>query len=532
MSKNKELSRKDKMKIINSDPILWCANHIKITDNSNNLVPFIMNDAQKDFLKNKGRFSIINKARQIGISTMMLGVMLWSSHQIPNSQYLMITDKGENTQNLFTRLKGMYDSLPDNIKVRQRRSNKYELFLENGSRISVQTAGNKELGRGFSCQIIHISEFAYFSDTVQEKALISLEQALLKNEDAFLCIESTANGIGNMYYNVFTSAEKGNSKYKAFFYSYNSKAFKKMFDYEIEEAVTWAKAQNKGQMYLLNSLDFYPEELELNEKYGVTAKLLLWKRYKMSNIGEDAFNQEFPLTSSHSFIQSDTGFFNATDITNRYKYVLDALPYKEIGKDLPDNLIKYYGKGLYIYEPFSSTERYFGGIDSSAGLKLDYSSINILDSTGRQVAVFNRFDIPIYLFARLVYDLGMYYNYCMFAIERNAYGLSLIDRLTREMRYIQVLRFAKFDKIKGVMTSEYGFYTDNVNKTKLMNDLKEAFETGTILINDKETLEQMKIYVQNKKGSLGNIRGAKNHDDLVDATALSVACFKENKSYL
>ena len=82
------------------------------------------------------------------------------------------------------------------------------------------------------------------------------------------------------------------------------------------------------------------------------------------------------------------------------------------------------------------------------------------------------------------------------------------------------------------MTSEYGFYTDNVSKTKLLGDMKEVFEEGIILINDKETIDEMKIYVMRDNGSLGNINGTNNHDDIVDATALAVQSLKENKSYI
>ena len=533
VKEKKKLSAKEQLKIINDDPILWLANFVKIIDNNNEEIPFILNDAQKDFVRNRERFNIIAKTRQLGMSTLMLGMFLWSAHTKPHSQYLMVADKGDSTKNLFNRLKMMYESIPDNIRLKDRKSNLNELILENNSRISVQTAGNKEIGRGFSCQIIHISEMAFFSNEVQKTALVSLEQSLLKNKDAFLCIESTSNGVGNQYYNIFTSAEKGNSKYKSFFYGWASDTHRQMFKYEIAEAKRWAMAQNHGQNYTLDRLHFYPNELELHEKYNITVDQLLWKRYKLSDIGENAFNQEFPISADISFIQSDRGFFNAIDITERYKNLPDPLNVKDIGVDLPESLIKHYGNGFYIYEPIKRNELYFGGVDSSAGLKGDYSAINVLDSVGRQVGVFYRNDIPIYQFAKICFDLGHLFNYCMFAIERNSYGLSLIDRLRQDMQYLQVLRFSKFDKIKGMMMSEYGFYTDNVNKTKLMNDMKESFETGVILINDKETLDQMKIYVQLKNGSLGNARGGSNaHDDVVDSVALSIQSFKANKSYI
>jgi hypothetical protein len=78
---------------------------------------------------------------------------------------------------------------------------------------------------------------------------------------------------------------------------------------------------------------------------------------------------------------------------------------------------------------------------------------------------------------------------------------------------------------------EYGWYTDSVSKTKLVNDCKEAFETGIILVNDKETLEEMKIY-QEKNGSFGNVRGELNKDDRVDSLMLAVQSLKSGRYYI
>ena len=125
----------------------------------------------------------------------------------------------------------------------------------------------------------------------------------------------------------------------------------------------------------------------------------------------------------------------------------------------------------------------------------------------------------------------MYFNYAMYLPERNSYGLDLITRLRKEQGYINVLKIKKFDKIRGQKIYEYGWYTDNVSKNKLIMDLKEAFETGIVLINDRDTLDQMRIFVEDD-GKMGNIKGANNHDDLVDALALAVQALKANKWYL
>lgn len=514
-----------KLEIINKSPALWLKNFIKIVNNEGDLVPFVINDEQKNFIDNMDKYNIILKARQIGFTTMSIGLMLYYASTMPNSNYLMLSYDTDSVQNIFNRLKMMYESMPDKYKVPQRRMNKMELLLTNGSRIAVKVAGNKELGRSFTCQLIHCSELAFWSEEQQEKGLLALEQSLAKNDTSRIIIESTANGIGNNYYNLFNSAYKGNSKYKAFFYNWFTNKTQFKSDYKIAEK--WYRSCMHGER--LAEKDLSPIEKELFNK-GASLLQLMWRQWKLQDCKEEEFNQEFPSTPENAFITTNTGVFDADVITSRYNYLPNICKYKEI-KPLPQNLQKYFGNGLIIYKDVKSKERYFGGIDTGAGLRGDYSSIVIVDSSGEQVAIFNRNDLPVYKFAKVAYDLGMYFNYCMYLPERNTYGLDLITRLRREMGYLQVLKIKRFDKIKGQKVWDYGFYTDNVSKSKLIMDYKEAFEEGMILVNDRDTLDQMRIYVESN-GTFNNIKGQNNHDDLVISFALAVQALKGGKSYI
>ena len=526
MARGKIYTTEKKLEIINASPKLWLKNFVKIIDNEGQEVPFEINKEQENFINNMSKFNIICKARQIGFTTMSLGLMLYYACTLPNTNYLMLSYDGESVQNIFNRLKMMYESIPDKYRIDQKRMNKSELLLTNGSRISVKVAGNKELGRSFTCQMIHCSEFAFWEESQQQKGLLALEQSLAKNKDSKVILESTSNGIGNNYYNIFTSAYKSNSKYKAFFYNWFQNKTQFAQDYAIAEE--WYKGCMHGCR--LQAKELTPYESMLYEK-GASLKQLMWRQWKLLDMTEDEFNQEFPSTPEESFITTSTGVFEAGIITQRYNYLPQILKYKELEIDLPQNLVKYYGKGLTIYKNVKSKEKYFGGIDTGAGLKGDYSSIVILDSSGEQVATFNRNDVPVYKFAEICYELGMYFNYAMYVPERNSYGLDLITRLRREQGYINVLKIKKFDKIKGIKTYEYGWYTDNVSKSKLIMDLKEVFEEGMILINDRDTLDEMRIYVEDN-GKMGNIKGQNNHDDLVIATALSVQGLKAGKYYV
>jgi hypothetical protein len=87
-----------------------------------------------------------------------------------------------------------------------------------------------------------------------------------------------------------------------------------------------------------------------------------------------------------------------------------------------------------------------------------------------------------------------------------------------------------FDQ-KGKRKNQLGWQTTNVTKAIFVSDLKENFEMGLIKINCTETLEQMRIFVDND-GKTGNKRGEGNHDDNVIATALAIQGMKQAKWYV
>jgi hypothetical protein len=525
LGRTKKLSTDEKLEIINNNPILWFKNFIKIIDNAGNQIPFVVNDEQAHFLKNMGKFNIIAKSRQIGFTTLSLALMLYSAITKDNTTYLILSYNDESVNNIFERLRDMYNSIPEKYRIEQKINNRDMLILKNGSKIYVKVAGNKTLGRSFTCHGILCSEFAFWDDKQQEKGLVALEQALAKNDDSWIIIETTSNGF-NHYYELFMSAYKGRSKYKAFFYNWYQN--KKQFDTEYRLAEAWYKSENHGVRLSQKELD--PYEAELYKK-GASLLQLMWRRWKLQDMKLEDFQQEFPSTPEESFIATNTSVFDASVINARYQYLLPYIKHNELKKPLPESLLRYYGKSFFIYQDIKPGEHYYIGVDTGAGLGSDYSACCIFSEDGEQVGVFYDNKLATYKYAKIVYDIGMYFGYAMLIIERNSYGLDVINKLRKDMGYINILKFKRFDKITGKHQFDYGFYTDSTSKTILVNDLREQFDEGGILINDPETLNQFKIFQENK-GKYEAIKGEKNFDDLVIAAGLGVQGLKSGKWYL
>lgn len=524
----------DKLKKVLSKFELFAKNFIYITDNENQVIKFELNDAQKeiDKLMGKNRFIIVGKARQSGVSTFVLGKALWRALTKPNENILIVSYKLDSAKALFDKLKQMNDMLPRDVYKglfpTVRRDNRGELFFSNGSRISSVTAGSKSIGRGSTYTYIHLSEFAFYQN--QEAQLLSVEQSLAKGAESQLTIETTSNGTGNHFYRLYMQALKSESKYVPYFIPFYHKLYKKQFAYEYNEAEEWYKANNKGKRLSKDDLD--DDELALFEA-GANLRQLMWRQYKIMDMeNEQQFMQEYPSNPIESFVSTGRSVFDQQKVLQRLSHTIEPLSRQELVNELPPSLLKYVGRGLEIYHLPKRNMRYYGGSDTSSGSGNDYSTLSIFNSEGQQVMSFYHNKTAVYLFAEILNELGRFYNYAFLCIERNSYGLPIIERLRKDYEFMNLYKQRIFDE-RGRKKLQLGFTTTEKTKAIMISDFKESFEKGLINIECRTTLQQMQMFVETN-GRLGNKRGNsdRHHDDSVISCALATQGMKENKWYV
>lgn len=522
-----KLTTAQKLEKIQQNPLLWLKNFVKITTNTGDYVPFTLNEQQEYFIDEMIRFNIISKARQIGFSTLSLGLCLYYACTRERTNYMIVSYKQESSTLLFEKLKDMYRSLPhDKYKFpKDVENNRGKLKLDNGSSITLATAGGKDVGRGSTFEYILLSEFAFYEN--QEKILLSAEQALAKSKTSKIVIETTSNGF-NHYQKLFMNAYKGNSKYRAFFFPFYSSSYAKQFKDDYDEAEEWYKNDNKGKR--LTKEDLEPEE-EVLHNAGATLKQLMWRRWKLLDMSIQQFYQEFPSTPMESFISSGLSVFDQSKIIERLRYISTPKIYSEIKLHIPDTLRRFLGKSLMIYQLPNMGEKYYGGVDTSAGVGGDFSTIALINSDGEQVLSFYDNKIPVYEFAKLIDAIGKWYNYAFLVVERNSYGTPILERLRKEYKYLNLYKHKRFNQQTGKKMLYLGWNTDQTSKSVMISDLKEQFECDLILVHCKETLEQMQIFIENN-GKTGNKKGEGNHDDNVIGLALAVQAKKANKWYI
>lgn len=519
-------------KVLNEFP-LFAKNFIYIVDNNNDKVKFELNLAQMELeeLISSNRFVNVSKARQGGISTYTVAKALWRALTNENENILIVSYKSDSSKALFEKLKTMNDWIDrdkyPNVFPNVKRDNRDELFFDNGSRITCLVASNKSIGRGSTYSWIHLSEYAFYDR--QEMQLLSAEQSLAKGDKSVLTIETTSNGTGNNYYKLTMSAMKGNSKYKLMFIPFYHELYKKQFKYEYDEAETWYKENNKGKRLSVAELE--PSEKVLYDA-GANLRQIMWRQYKLLDMTLQEFQQEYPSNVLESFISTGSSVFDQATIINRMNTSLIPLKKSDIMQDVPELVHKFIGRGLEIFHLPKRGVKYYGGADSASGGGNDYSTISIFDEEGTQVLSFYHNRTPVYEFAEVIDCIGRYYNYCFYAIERNSYGLPVLERLRKDYEYLNLYKQRIFDTKTGKKKQQLGFTTTAQSKSVLISDFKENFEKGLILIECKETLQQMQLFIESANGSMGNKKGDKNHDDLVISASLSVQARKIGKWYV
>ena len=215
-------------------------------------------------------------------------------------------------------------------------------------------------------------------------------------------------------------------------------------------------------------------------------------------------------------------YFNAENISNRIQQLKEPLKVGSFIYDYDGNKItnvKWRNDTngfIKIYEAPKDNYPYVLSGDT-AGEGSDYFIGQVLDNTtGKQIAVLrNQFDADEY--TRQMYCLGKYYNDALVGIESNfdTFPIKEIERIGYKKQFIR----EKEDSFTGKITKAYGFKTDRITRPLILSELQAIVNDHVELINDKDTLEEMLVFVRNEKGRPEAQQGC--HDDLVMALAIA-----------
>lgn len=501
--------------------IAWIETFIKIADKQGNIVPFILTPEQREFLTGLDNKNIVLKSRQLGLSVVCIAESIREVVTRDNCTCALISHNQSSCNAVFDKLKQQFNSLPEWIKPETVQNNRQALTFKNGSSIVCLTAGNKDLLRGSTITgICHCSEIAFWKDI--ERHMKALSQAC--SESSIMILESTANGF-NRFSELYYQSKAGENDFKSYFFNWiNGRT---LFEGQYKIAVE--KYLSTHDNIVISEKDYDDDEKQLVE-LGATSEQIIWRRAKISSEGLDTFHVEYPSTDDECFLATGSQIFD----TDRISKLLKANKFKQpisVDKLTVRNELRNWiqTKSLKIYQIPKQNMRYWIGVDVSEGVSQDSSTLFVMDKNGEQVASFKNNKIKPYEFADICNFVGKWYNNAQLIVEKASGGHSVIERLRYTYKYRNMAKYKTYDEYNKIQW-KWGFDTNAKTKGIAVNDAREWFDKGLIKINDKELLEEMKLFILNENGSMGAVIGA--HDDLVSAMWLAIEGQKSGYWYM
>ena len=194
------------------DPSYFLKTYARISHPMYGLILFNTFDYQDELLKdfNDYRFNIINKGRQLGISTLTAGYIVWMMLFHRDKSILVMATKFETAGNLVRKVKSIMKNLPDWIRIAEiSTDNRTSFELSNGSTIKAASTSG-DAGRSEALSLLVLDEAAHIDGL--EDLWTGLYPTL---STGGRCIAiSTPNGVGNWFHKNCIGAETKENNFK------------------------------------------------------------------------------------------------------------------------------------------------------------------------------------------------------------------------------------------------------------------------------------------------------------------------------
>lgn len=448
------------------------------------------------------------KARQLGVSTLIEGIMFTFAMMMKRMRGLVVSHENDSAEHLLNITQHYWDSFVFHDLFTQKYKGAKRLsWVETNSMIQIATAKNLGAGRSRTIQVLHASEVGFWDDAAT--LMTGLGQAVPRIPLSMIALESTANGIGNYFHTQWEGATTGETDYIPLFFPWT------------RHPEYTAEALNMPHA-LPGKLS---DEERILKRIGITDSQLVWRRYAVRNDCQSdvlKFHQEYPTTPEEAFIATGTNVFALTHLNavyqpmtgkvgrlvregQRIRFQDDSTGPLRIFKEPSKN--KDWGMYVVVGDPTHTTRN-------------DYACIQVLSRrTWEQVAVWRDRIDPVN-FGDKIIEIAQYYNNAIAASEITGPGYGTIARMM-SLSYPFIWQNQWAEKEPGMMKDRYGWETTHKTKSQAIGNLLKVVVDRDVTIHDLVTFSEMKNYVTLPNGGYGNAAHEGN-DDTVMALAVAV----------
>lgn len=436
-----------------NDPVYFIKNfcHIrnpKVGQEKFNLYPF-QEKLLKIILKGGAHENIIiNKSRQLGISTLMAAYALWEIVFQADREILVIATKRDVAINLIDKVKYMYDNLPpyllgdakhrsgkkgDNIES----YNKQSIVLKNKSKIFA-VAASGDAGRSYSPNLLIIDEAAHIEDI--DRIYTAIKPALTV---AGRCIAlSSPNGQSNWFYRTYSRAQ-------------------------IDPNSTFLPIELKWHVH--------PDRDQA------------WFDRESADMSAQEIAQEF----NCDFLASGNTVVDPKHIAAAEKHVIEPQEKRGLGND------------LWIWEYPKTNRKYLIACDVARGDGSDYSTFHVIDTTSNEQVAELQSKLSPTDFTRVILSTAFDYNEALVIVENNGLSYSVVEQIVNT-NYPNVYYTTKggMEMIYNEFTKKYlnsdkvpGFTNSPRVRPILVSKIQEYFKTNSIIIHSARTILELKSFI-------------------------------------
>jgi hypothetical protein len=469
------------------------------------LVKFEVTKArQKIFTaRRKNSRLVVLKGRQMKITTGLQYDDLLTCLMYPNHRHgfaaqddVMTVEMFQNYRNAYTWMEKRWQ-LSDGTIVEMPTAiedSKHHMLFDNGSGIHAGTAGSKGFGRGITLNSFHGADLGYWDEAQAKIFLAGIEGSM--SLDASMVIEGTPSGEGTIFHRYYRNARRRHNNWQPLF-----------LHWWLESEYSYPVEVDKEKLTIVES--------ELINKYDLTLGQIAWRRLKYANLAAGIIDEgeinparaEYPENDVDCWIFSGETIFRQPEL-----------------KELLDEAEEPYRNGEWdVWEDPDPNGYYIISGDSAEGLHTgDFSAATIWECSWgmRQVArLHGKYNTRT--FAQLMAQFGRYYQSqghdAIIAVERNTYGLHVLDILMSEMGYTELYWY--YDFKNPSLSGRPGWPTTTVTKPRMINDLGEMIASGEFETKDSRLLEELMSFRQLDGTKTGAPKGS--HDDLAITTMIA-----------
>lgn len=385
------------------------------------------------------RFSIINKSRQLGISTLVAGYSLWIMLFNKDKTVLCIATKQETARGMVEKVQFMYENLPTWLKGNQKplSNNKLSFKLANSSQI-IATSAASDAGRSYAVSLLLIDEAAFIEGI--DKIYTSIKPTISTGGGVIAL--SSPHGVGNWFHKMYTAAEAG-----------------------------------KG--------DFKPIKLPWYLHPDRDAK---WEETERANFSPREFAQEYEcdfLGSGNSVVEpSILSFYEQT-------FIQEPVERRFLGGD------------FWIWKYPDYTKSYIVSADVARGDGSDYSAFHVIDIESCEQVAEYKSQIDTRAFGNMLVSVAAEYNNALLVVENANIGWDVVNTIIEkgyQNLYYSPRAYGELsmDKWMAKMDAEQtvpGFTTSTKTRPLVISKMEAYIRERHFVFYSKRLLEELRVFI-------------------------------------